>query len=151
MASVEFEHVGPELSPSARPSMILTEAKDDISCQKYGEMPLTQFEMLLEIPDMDHCSVSGCASHASGWQRKGNEKVRHLCPFPQRKSPWMPKEGCGGLTFANIQIPTQLLTPSSLPSFSCRMQKKNRMRKITGQDKNRDSACQLLLWAKQTT
>lgn len=49
---MELEHGVPELSPSARPSLILMEAKDDISCQDYGETPLTQFEMLLEIPDM---------------------------------------------------------------------------------------------------
>lgn len=75
MGSVELEHVGPGLSPSARPSLILTEARGDISCQNYGETPLTQFEILLEIPDMEHWSVSGCASHTCGWQRKGNAKV----------------------------------------------------------------------------
>lgn len=74
MDSVELEHIGPELSLSARPSLILTEAKDGISCQDYWETPVPLFEMLLEIPDVEQWSVSGCASRTSGWQRKGKEK-----------------------------------------------------------------------------
>ena len=54
LVSTEPEHVGPELSSSARPSLILMEAKDDISCWDYGEALLPQFEMLLEVPDMEY-------------------------------------------------------------------------------------------------
>jgi len=59
------------------------------------------------------------------------------------------KEDCGGLTLANNQVPTQLLTPSFLPSCSGRTEGENRMRKVMGQDKDRDIACQSPLQAKQ--
>lgn len=45
LVSPEPERVGPELFSSARPSLILMEAKDDISCRDYGEAFLPQFEI----------------------------------------------------------------------------------------------------------
>lgn len=54
LVSTEPHHVGPELSSSARPSLILTEAKDDSSWQDYGDVLMPRFEMLLEVPDMEY-------------------------------------------------------------------------------------------------
>lgn len=93
MVSTEPEHVGPELSSSARPSLILTEAKDDISCWDYRDAFLPHFKMLLEVPDMQYWSVYGCASHAFGWQRKGKGKSSISLPLPTKEKSTHAKTG----------------------------------------------------------
>lgn len=49
---------------------------------------------------------------------------------------------------ANSQIPTQLLTPSFLPSFSHRTQGKKRVGKIMGQDKDRGQCLPIAVMGK---
>lgn len=54
LVSTEPDHVGLELSSSVRPSLILTEAKDDASWQDCGDVLMPQFELLLGASDIEY-------------------------------------------------------------------------------------------------